>query len=245
MEPRGLVCLYHYWLDRLSELPAALVSAVDFTHFSILLIAAQSLIIVITPLVAGKLGDRYRFKKGHRLPVISSGISFAAMIFMAVAFTLLGNPGELFRWVLPVLIVCWLIAMSIFTSPALSTLELFTPVDKLPHSMAILTITGNLVYSLEPVVVDIIDFLGAPLTFITGGVAVLLSGYALKRNSLSLFKLSGDKEKSLRDATIVESPYGFIFFIGLSLGAATTILFYLFPIILVEKAGSVFHTDSI
>ncbi|HPH47863.1 MAG TPA: hypothetical protein PKU83_12695, partial [Chryseolinea sp.] len=112
-----------------------LLEKFNFTDFSFILLVFQGIILVITPPIAGKLGDRYRFKAGHRIPIITTGISFAAMVFMAVAFTLLGNPGEIFKWVLPVLIVFWLIAMSIFTSPALSTLELFTPVDKLPSAM--------------------------------------------------------------------------------------------------------------
>jgi MFS family permease len=109
----------------------------QFTDFTFLLIVAQALILTITPPIAGKIGDRFRLKSGHRIPIITAGISFAAMIFMAVAFTLFSNPGEIFKWVLPVLIIFWLIAMSIFTSPALSTMELFTPVDKLPLAMAI------------------------------------------------------------------------------------------------------------
>src|SRR6187551_113944 len=116
-----------------------------FTQFSLLLVVAEAIIVTVTPPLAGLLGDRYRAEKGHRIPIISAGISFAAMIFMAVAFTLLAHPGETFKWILPVLIICWLIAMSIFTSPALSTLELFTPVEQLPRAMALLTIIGNLV----------------------------------------------------------------------------------------------------
>ncbi|HCZ34499.1 MAG TPA: hypothetical protein DHV26_01065, partial [Cytophagales bacterium] len=141
-----------------------LLNQFNFTEFTLALITVQGIVLVLTPPIAGRIGDRFRFKQGqgHRLPIISSGISFAAMVFMAVAFTLLGNPGEVFRWILPILIVLWLISMSIFTSPALSTLELFTPVDKLPRAMAILTIVGNLIYSLEPVIVDLIDYLGAP-----------------------------------------------------------------------------------
>ncbi len=218
----------------------------QFTEFTFLLIVAQGIILVVTPLIAGKLGDRYRFEKGHRLPIISSGISFAAMIFMAVAFTLLGNPGEIFKWILPFLIIFWLIAMSIFTSPALSTIELFTPVDKLPHAMAILTIVSNLIYSLEPVIVDIIDYLGAPLTFITGGCIVFLSGYALKKTSLGLFKLSGNKEAKPEKVNVAaeKSAYGFIFFIGLSLGLATTILFNVFPAMLQTKLNSILNADG-
>ena len=182
------------WIAYYRYQPKLLVEF-KFTDFTFILTLVQGIILVITPPIAGRLGDRFRFKDGHRMPIISTGISFAAMIFMAVAFTLLSNPGEIFKWVLPILIVLWLFAMSIFTSPALSTLELFTPVDKLPKAMALLTIVANLLYSLEPVIVDIIDYLGAPLTFITGGVAVFVSGYALKKNSIGLFKRNDESAK--------------------------------------------------
>jgi MFS family permease len=84
----------------------------NFTEFTFALLIAQSIILVLTPPIAGRIGDRFRFKSGHRIPIISSGISFAAMIFMAVAFTLFSNPGEIFKWILPVLIVLWLVSMS-------------------------------------------------------------------------------------------------------------------------------------
>jgi MFS family permease len=148
------------WIAYQQYQPKLLVQF-HFTDFAFLLVCAEGVILSVTPLIAGRLGDRYRFTRGNRMPIISTGISFAAMVFMAVAFTLLGNPGEIFKWVLPFLIIMWLIAMSIFTSPALSTIELFIPIDKLPKAMAILTITANLLYALEPIVVDIIDFLGA------------------------------------------------------------------------------------
>src|SRR5687768_16775642 len=88
------------WIAYKNYQPKLLVQF-GFTDFSFALMATQGVILVVTPLVAGRLGDRYRVEKGHRLPIISSGISFAAMVFMAVAFTLLGNPGEVFRWILP------------------------------------------------------------------------------------------------------------------------------------------------
>lgn len=218
------------WIAYQNYQPKLLVQF-GFTDFAFFLAVSQAVILVLTPPIAGLMGDRFRFQKGHRIPIISSGISFAAMIFMAVAFTLFTNPGEIFRWILPVLIVFWLIAMSIFTSPALSMVELFTPVDRLPKAMALLTIVANLVYAIEPVIVDIIDYLGAPLTFIAGGAVTLISGYAMKKNSLGLFKQTGNKEavtdKNADHTT--RSAYGFIFLLGLILGIATTTMFNLFP----------------
>jgi MFS family permease len=231
----GWIAYYRYQPKLLLEF--------KFTDFTFLLAVVQGVILVITPPIAGKLGDRFRFKDGHRMPIISTGISFAAMIFMAVAFTLLSNPGEVFKWVLPILIVLWLFAMSIFTSPALSTLELFTPVDKLPKAMALLTIVANLLYSLEPVIVDIIDYLGAPLTFITGGVAVFVSGYALKKNSIGLFKKNESSVKKPMASfklDVTKSNMGYIFFMGIVMGLATTILFNALPNLLEQRVGEVF-----
>ncbi|HEY0771118.1 MAG TPA: MFS transporter, partial [Sphingobacteriaceae bacterium] len=228
------------WIAYQNYQPKLLIQF-GFTDFAFFLAVSQAIILVVTPPIAGKMGDRYRFEKGHRLPVISSGISFAAMVFMAVAFTLFSNPGEIFKWALPVMIVLWLVAMSIFTSPALSTVELFTPVDKLPKAMALLTIVANLVYAVEPVIVDIIDYLGAPVTFVVGGVVTLASGYAMKKNSLGLFKQTGDKEvapdKNKSKTTI--SSYAFILMLGIILGIGTTVMFNIFPDVLTNKLASI------
>ncbi|MFZ5972772.1 MAG: MFS transporter [Bacteroidota bacterium] len=231
------------WIAYHNYQPKLLVKF-EFTDFTFLLTVAQGLILTITPPIAGKLGDRFRFKEGHRLPIISSGISFAAMVFMAVAFTLLSNPGEVFKWILPLLIVLWLVAMSIFTSPALSTMELFTPIDKLPRAMAILTIVGSLIYALEPVIVDLIDFIGAPATFVAGGVAVFLSGYALKRNSMGLFAQNTTRPRAAIMLDTQKSNYLFIWVLGICLGFATTLLLKIFPDMLQNTLGNLWQIEG-
>lgn len=220
-----------------------LLDEFHFNDFNLALMIAQGVILLVTPPLAGKLGDRYRLSLGNRIPVITAGISFASMIFMAVAFTLFTGPGEIFKWVLPVLIVFWLIAMSIFTSPALSTMELFMPVDKLPSAMAILTIVANLIYALEPVIVDIIDFIGAPLTFLSGGIIVLLSGFALKNSSYGFLKTTEGKEgKPIATFTLdtQRTNHTAIFFLGIIMGLTTTILFNVLPGIFEQRFEAFF-----
>jgi hypothetical protein len=136
--------------------------------------------------------------------------------------------------------------MSIFTSPALSTVELFTPVDKLPKAMALLTIVANLILAIEPIIVDIIDYLGAPITFIAGGAATLASGYAMRKNSLGLFKQNGNKETIPpgEKKHTAKSAYAFIFLLGLILGGATMVLFQLFPQELTNKLSSLHLMDG-
>jgi hypothetical protein len=200
-------------------------------EFKNLLIIGQGLILALAPPVAGALGDRYRKTSGSRLPVITLGISFAAMIFMAVAFTLLNEPTGIVRWVFPGLIVCWLISMCIFTSPAISTIELFGSRENMPQIMAVLTILSNLLFALEPVIVDIIDFVGAPLTFILGGVLVFTTGSLLTRSSLPLV-MSGEITDQAGRAGTRSRDYGFVFMAGLGLGAATALLINVFPLII-------------
>lgn len=199
-----------------------LLEAYNFTDLTLFLFIAQGIIMVITPPIAGKLGDKFRAKSGRRLPIISAGVSFAAMIFMATAFTLFTEPGPIFRWILPGLITLWLFSMALFTSPAISTIELFVPVKRLPTAMAMLTIVYGLLYSIEPVIVDIIDFLGAPLTFVVGGVAVFLSGMLMRKNT----KIVTDKPKKTE---LAKSDYTYAFVLGVALGLSTTVMFNLFP----------------
>ena len=208
-----------------------LLETFGFVHFTFLLFVAQGLILVVTPPIAGKIGDDFRQTSGHRLPVITAGISFAAMVFMAVAFTLMANPGEVLKWLLPILIILWLFSMSIFTSPAISTVELFAPNNKLPSAMAIITLVSGLIYAIEPIIVDLIEFLGAPVTFIAGGLAVLISGYFLKKTSSTVEDSteSGDELIAAEDVSVSKIDYPFVIALGMAFGIASTVLFNKFP----------------
>ena len=219
------------WIAYYNYQPKLLLNF-GFVHFTFALFVAQGLIMVITPPIAGKIGDRFRQTSGHRLPVITAGISFAAMVFMAVAFTLMANPGEILKWLLPVLIILWLFSMSIFTSPAISTIELFAPSAKLPTAMAIITLVSGLVYAIEPIIVDLIDYLGAPITFIAGGVAVAVSGYFLRKTSAVV----DDKVENVEILVVPKEDesnegidFPFVIALGVAFGIASTVLFNKFP----------------
>ena len=99
--------------------------------------------------------------------------------------------------------------------------------------MAILTIVYGLLYSIEPVIVDLINFIGAPLTFVVGGVAVFFSGLLLRKNSTIIT----DKPKLTE---VGKSDFTYAFFLGMALGIVTTILFNLFPTWFEEKGFSIF-----
>lgn len=240
----SLVALYSSviigWIAYYNYQPI-LLDTYNFNDLTMFLFVAQGIIMVITPPIAGKLGDHFRKTKGNRLPIISAGISAAAMIFMSVAFTLILNPGETFKWILPILIILWLGSMSIFTSPAISSIDLFAPTNKLPRAMAIITIVYGTLYALEPVIVDLVDFLGAPLTFVVGGVITAGSGYLMKKNTGKMLDgIVADVKKEDKK----KSDYTYAFVVGIALGIATTILFNLFPNWIESKLGHVFDING-
>jgi hypothetical protein len=205
----------------------ALLDTFNMTEFEPLLIWAQAIILILTPPLAGYLGDKYRDRFGNRLRIITLGVSFAAMIFMTVAFTLIVNPPQSFvLYALPVLVILWLFAMSLFTSPAISTIEIFSPSSKLPITVAALTIVSDLLYSLEPVIVDIIDFLGGAATFAVGGIIVSISGYLLRKNSLQL-TVEGKEERP--DNQNPKSNMPKVIMLGVGMGLFSGIIIEVFP----------------
>jgi MFS family permease len=216
-----------------------LLEAYNFTDLTLFLFISQGIILCITPMIAGHLGDKFRGKAGMRLPIISAGISLAAMIFMSVAFTLFMNPSpeSTIRWILPGLVVVWLFSMALFTSPAISTIELFVPVNKLPSAMAVLTIVYGLLYAIEPVIVYLIEHIGATMTFVVGGVAVFGSGLLMKKNTKSI-------PDSPKRVELGKSDYSYALFLGIAFGLITTLLHNQFPIWLADQGFNAYGLDG-
>ena len=158
-----------------------LLTEFGFGAYGLQLAIVEGAILFLTPPVAGYIADRIRQRNGNRLPVINVGINFVSMVFMAVALLIFAEPGGAVATVFPVLIVLWLISMNIFHSPAISTVELFVPPYKLPQAMAFLAVAMDLTQALEPSIVTIIDALGGPITFATGGILVFGTGWWFSR----------------------------------------------------------------
>lgn len=210
-----------------------LLEQYNLNYLSGPLVIAQSIILFVTPPIAGAFADHFRRNSDKIIPLLASGVSFAAMIFMATALTLFIEPSGLIHWLLPVLILLWLISMKIFTSPSIASFELLAPVKKFPQVMAVLTIMVELLYSLEPVIVNVINYAGAPATFFAGGIVVLMAGLIFKRKTRqSVNNIEKASKTGVNDLFL-------IFLIGLGLGIPTAILFNAFPDLLQQKLAPV------
>lgn len=208
-----------------NEYQPVLVQKFGLEHLIGVLTYGKALVLIIIPVFAGFLTD-YLMKKNNKFfTVYSIGIAAAGMTFMAVASMIPLEPSTFTYFVLPVMVVIWLVAMNLFVSPANSLIDLFAPKNQLPTLMAALFITSELTYSIEPIIIDLIHFLGPSGTFITGGVLVVGSGMFFIRQTKDEIELRTNpgvvRQQSISIFMVIA--------IGLVLGLAHSFIFYIIP----------------
>jgi hypothetical protein len=144
-------------------------------------ILEDALAVAIEP-VAGWLSDKQRRWMGTRFPIIIVGAILSSVLFIMIpAIFILGNPASFWRWILPVVIVAWAVAMAMFRSPAVSLLGKYASQTQLPQAMSLLVLAGGLVGAIKPVTSDFILGLGPAFTFAIGSF-VLLAAVAFLRS---------------------------------------------------------------
>ena len=209
-----------------------LLNLFHFEELSLFLVVAQALILILIPGSAGLVGDYMIRKNGNYFVVFTVGISVTAMVFMCMAFTIGASSSIDLTAALPFMIVIWLISMNIFHSPANSMLEIFAPAKELPSAMALMVLTTELLYALEPWVVDFVDAIGPTSTFALGAVLLIATGYFFRKTTRDV-KLSRDVE----EAAAAQSSYLNVFVAGLSLGLAVAIINNFVPLWMLSKKG--------
>lgn len=205
-----------------------LLTQFRFSQYIFELAIVQGLILFVTPPIAGWFADKARRKDKRLMPVVGIGINFVSMIFMVVAVTIWANPSGIVRMLFPVMIVLWLVFMNVFHSPAISTLEMFVPTEKLPQVMAIFAVITDVVASIEPSIVDLITFFGAPITFAAGGLLVFGSGLWLQK-TVRGFKPIAHDNSNTETPSNNKSRFEIVLLLGLFMGLATMCFFELFP----------------
>jgi hypothetical protein len=132
---------------------------------------------------------------------------------------------------LPVMIVLWLISMNLFYAPALATLEEFVPAAHFTAVMGVYILTNDMAFALEPAIILLVDFLGAPLTFIAGGVLIGVSGFMFQ-------KFYSKMDQADAEAIAVsdnKSSFHMVLLSGAGLGFILAFLINVFPVILKTK----------
>jgi MFS family permease len=208
-----------------------LLERFGYAELSELLEYSKLLVMATVPPLAGYLADRLRSGHRKKLPLLTAGVGITALIFMTVAATISPQALLPLRSFLPVMIVLWLISMNVFYAPALATMEEFVPAAKFSIVMGVFVLISDLIYSLEPAIVLLVDFLGAPLTFVTGGVLIGVFGFMFQR----LYWKSGAENDEDTRSTVSNTSHIVILMLGLLLGFVVAYLINVLPMIFEQK----------
>ncbi len=206
-----------------------LIESFEMSNLTTFLVVTKAIVLVLIPPLAGLVADRILRKNGKYFIVFSVGIGATAMIFMVVATIIGAGPLSSIQAALPIMIVLWLISMNLFISPANSMIEAFAPAQKLPVVMGFLFLTTELVYALEPLVVDLVHLFGDTLTFIVGGVLISGTGYLFHRISSDEVIARKKELLSLPSKSLGIVGFVTIIIIGLQLGLGKGLLVEFLP----------------
>jgi hypothetical protein len=203
-----------------------ILADLGFTHLAASLGILQGLLGAILEPLVGVFSDRILRRFGSRLPQISIGVTLAGLIFVVLGLLLEGNLPWGLRWLIPGLMIVWVMAMIVFRGPVIALLRQFAPDEKLPIANAVIILVLGLVGALTPLQQVVLKSLGATPTFILGAIALLLGAFCLysqtPQHRLTLVTATRDRPASLQ-------RLGLIFGVGLGAGLELNVLLGLFP----------------
>jgi hypothetical protein len=179
--------------------------------------------------VVGRLSDRIFRRVGSRLPQISVGVTLAGLIFVILAILFAVNLPNALRWLIPLLMTLWVMAMIVFRGPAIALLRQFAPTEGLPLANAALVIVFGLVGAASPALELLLKRLGTSPAFLLGAIALILGAAAL-------YAVTPKHAASLPAATAPAAPAPTplhrllgLFLVGMGAGVEINLLLSLIP----------------
>ncbi|MBD2446474.1 MFS transporter [Nostoc sp. FACHB-152] len=145
-----------------------------------LIVIENALSALLEPLMGG-LSDKSQRWVGSRFPFISLGVILSSLIFISipciVTFT---QPSVIMRSLLPITLVAWALAMTIFRSPAMALLGKCATPPELPAAVSVVTLVGGVIGAFRPIANQYILSFGAIFTFATASFVMLAAAWILR-----------------------------------------------------------------
>lgn len=201
---------------------------------TILLVIENILAAVIEP-VMGNFSDGLQHRMGTRFPLIALGMILASACFLGIPLVLVFvGPEGLRRWILPVVLVAWAIAMTLFRSPALSLLGRYAFRTQLPQAASILTLVGGVAGALAPLANTFILQMGPLFTFSIGSFTLLGAAFALRAvgPNQGLASTADSADFPPESSTISIARLALVFGAGAGVALGFRLLMQMFPVIL-------------
>ncbi|WP_392478433.1 MFS transporter [Nostoc sp. C110] len=145
-----------------------------------LVLVENALSALLEPLMGG-LSDQARRWVGTRFPFISVGMILASALFIAIPCVVsLIPPTTVMRSLLPIALVAWALAMTIFRSPAMCLLGMYSTPAQLPLAVSVVTLAGGVIGAFRPISHKFILSLGPVYTFAIGSFVMLGAAAVLR-----------------------------------------------------------------
>ncbi|MDZ8186782.1 MAG: MFS transporter [Nostoc sp. ChiSLP02] len=145
-----------------------------------LLVVENGLGAILEPLMGG-LSDGARRWVGTRFPFISVGIILASALFIAIPCVVSSiAPDSIWRSLLPITLVAWALAMTVFRSPVMCLLGMYSTPAELPLAVSVVTFVGGFIGAFRPIANKYILSLGPVFTFAIGSFVLLAAVAALR-----------------------------------------------------------------
>jgi hypothetical protein len=211
-----------------------ILQKLGFGYWVVLLAAFQGFLGGVVEPWIGALSDRFASQVGDRLPQITVGITLAGLIFVLTATVLQVQIPPMWRWLVPLMMTFWVIAMLIFRGPAIALLRQLAPSRELPIANGILTVVFGLAGAIGPLFLDLIQQIGMSLAFLLGAGLLVSGGLVLWISQPRLQAVTVELSP-----TAMPSPLerGTILVTGIGLGLLVNLLMRTAPTILHPLLG--------
>jgi hypothetical protein len=195
---------------------------------------------VLEPLVGG-LSDKIQRRVGSRLPIITTGVTLAGLIFVGTSILLQWQIPVGIRWLIPVFMTLWVMSMIVFRGPVIALLRQAAPLAALPQANMVLTVVFGLVGALSPLMTVFLNSIGASITFILGAIALTIGATILYSSTPKAVLFSTPESVQSSVSFVLAS---IIFALGLGVGVEINLLLRTFPPIIQTQITSI-STDGI
>ncbi|PZO44978.1 MAG: MFS transporter [Pseudanabaena frigida] len=207
-----------------------ILARIGFVELAAWLGIFQGLLGAIVEPVVGWFSDRILGRFGSRFPLIVVGVTCAGLIFVIVSWLVETQLSEEMRWIVPVLMTAWVIAMIIFRGPAIALLQGFAPTNQLPKANAVLALVLAIASATSPILGLILKQIGASMTFILGAIALLVGSVLLWSSMPRLLNTATTPEVSIAKSTTKSLVmYALPFIVGLGSGFEINLLLHVLP----------------
>ncbi|TYQ24336.1 SLC45 family MFS transporter [Pseudanabaena sp. UWO311] len=207
-----------------------ILARIGFVDLAIWLGIFQGLLGAIVEPIVGWFSDRILGRFGSRLPQVVVGVTLAGLIFVIASWLVETQLSEGMRWIVPVMMTMWVIAMIIFRGPAIALLQGFAPTNQLPQANAILALVLAITSATSPILGLILKQIGASMTFILGAIALLIGSVLLWVSMPRHLVTATSPEVSTTKLTTKSVvKYALPFVVGLGSGLEINLLLHILP----------------